>query len=981
MDKVGSIRFEKPVIHNGSLVTSDQQGRFFLKAQLFQDPNKSNSMAEEAKIFEHLNETGAVTCPRLHHRGSMPLSQIHQMMGGSISATDGTPINDPCPFLILQFIPEARAVRLVDLLLAIIEQKNLGVYHGDPKPEHCRFDPATDILYLVDYDQAELLDEDTRSLNNLDFLHWCNEYARRKYELASMFHYFPGIDLDHHALALFRDGALDIGGSSLLQGQQTTLGQSGVYHRIAETDVVADGERDLEARRPLLDTIPFRDGERVLDVGCNTGLLSRYLFDRGCRVTGIELDTHAVNAARIISNIAHKPIEFRALDLDKSPIPGSFDTIMLFSVLHHTQDPPGNAKKLAAACRRFIIECRLVETGAKPIGDAWHTTSKWQFGTVEEMSAFLETLFPGFRLSRNYGQGDRGRYVLEFLNERAPIAVGGADGEPATDEERARILDRQGCHDDAAEAWRRAVDRRPDDLKLRFSYALALGRAKRRHDSIAEYERILEREPAYIPALINLADLVAQEGQQQRSIEIYERALEVKPDLAAVHSNLGNIYKGMGRAEESLAHYRRAVEIDPAFSHGQSNLLFASHYVPAVEPLDLYQEHVQRGRIIAGGAEVPAAPACDRTVDRPLRVGYLSPDFRTHPVGFFIEPILAHHDTKRVTTFAYHNSGSPDETTARLKNMVAEWRDVRPLGDAELVDLIRGDRIDILVELSGHTANNRLPAVAQRPAPVQVTYLGYPDTTGIPAVDYRLTDRWADPPGEADDLATETLVRLPDGFLCYQPPADLPDLVPPPARTVGHVTFASFNNIAKTHPLVIEAWARILDAVPESRLLLKSRAFENLDIRTYFSEQFTGHGISLDRVALVGATATIFEHLALYNEVDIALDTFPYNGTTTTCEALVMGVPVITLAGRSHVGRVGVSLLSSRGVTDTIASDTNDYVARAIELAGNLDRLAQRRQTLRRDFMAAPASDPARFTRGLEAAYTAMWRQFCSRPR
>jgi predicted O-linked N-acetylglucosamine transferase (SPINDLY family) len=1003
MNPSGKIDFERPTVHHGSMIAVDREKRFFMKIQLLRDADKNHDVPQEAEIIRRLNAAGCLTCPQLEHSGAMSRAEVESLAGGGLYVNDSRLNDDICPFIIMQYLPEATRVRLADLLLALIEQKSLGVYHGDVRPENCRFDPTRSILYLVDYDQAEILDDVTQAMGNLDFLRWCDDRARERFGFDSMFHYFPGLEFTRDVAPLFRDGALNLAHTSLFRDQQTTLSQGGIYHSIAEAAVFADGERDLTRRKPLLDAIAFRGGERVLDIGCNTGLLARYLHDRGCAVTGIELDSRAVDAARIIGNIGGKKIDYHCLDLDENDLPGDYDTVMLFSVLHHTRDPAANARKIAKACRRIIIECRLVETGAKPIRDVWQTTSAWRFATVDELTAFLARLFPGFRLAGNLGQGDRDRYLFELVATGAdvPALVRRADaerkaGQPkaaaslyrqalAADPESfaahrglAHLADQDNRPAESVGHLRQAVEIRPKDSAARFAYAVALSRAGRWDDAIAQYERLLETDPAYFPALINLADAVSRAGQPLRAIALYERVLEQKPDFAEVLSNLGNIYKNLGRAEESLAHYRRAATIKPSFLPALNNLLFAAHYAPSLDAKKLFEDHVAGGRAIAGGAAVPAPPDCDRDPGRVLRIGYLSPDFRTHPVAFFIEPVLAAHDRTRFVVIAYSNTNAPDETTARIKAAVDIWRDVRPLSDAALADRIRADKVDILVELSGHTANNRLAMMARRPAPVQVTYLGYPDTTGIPAIGYRLTDRWADPPGVADALATEKLIRLPHGFLCYRPPADLPEIGPLPALAAGHVTFASFNNLAKTHGGVIETWADILHAVPGSRLRLKSRIFLDGEVRDDFHAAFADTGIDRDRVDLLGVTKTVAEHLAQYNGVDIALDTFPYNGATTSCEALIMGVPVITFAGTTHAGRVGASLLSSYGLADLIATDRDDYVARAIALAGDTVRLAALRGNLRGRVQGAPSSDPAQFTGDLEAAYREMWTAFCA---
>jgi predicted O-linked N-acetylglucosamine transferase (SPINDLY family) len=283
------------------------------------------------------------------------------------------------------------------------------------------------------------------------------------------------------------------------------------------------------------------------------------------------------------------------------------------------------------------------------------------------------------------------------------------------------------------------------------------------------------------------------------------------------------------------------------------------------------------------------------------------------------------------------------------------------------------------VDLAGHTRGNRLPLFALKPAPVQVTWLGYPNTTGLREMDYRLTDAWADPPGVSDELHTESLVRLPHGFLCYKPLDDAPDVAAVPAIANGHVTFGCFNNSAKVNEKVLDAWCGILNDLPESRLLLKSRQLHGQGLHERFRDAFARRGVDPDRVEMLGRVNSTIEHLALYGRVDIALDTFPYNGTTTTCEALWMGVPVVALAGDRHAGRVGVSLLRGVGLDELVAASPEEYRRLATELAGDRDRLEAYRSTLRTRMQKAPLTDAAGFARDIEAAYRDMWRHWCER--
>jgi FkbM family methyltransferase len=436
-------------------------------------------------------------------------------------------------------------------------------------------------------------------------------------------------------------------------------------------------------------------------------------------------------------------------------------------------------------------------------------------------------------------------------------------------------------------------------------------------------------------------------------------------------------YAASGRVDEALA-LLEALDLDARIAaQADSQYLFLLNYSerPAA---DIVAAHLAWGRaVLAAPAEAPSAPASDDP-ERPLRVGIVSGDLRTHSVAFFLEPLLRALDRKALSVTAYHSGRTQDATTARLKSLCAAWRDVAARTPQELAEIVRRDRIDILIELSGHTDDNRLATLALRPAPVQASYLGYPNTTGLAAIGYRLSDARADPPGDADP-GCETVLHLPDCFHSYagDESAPLPARDAAPARAL---TFGSFNNLPKISAATIVAWARILAAVPNSRLLLKTHALADAGVRRHLLERFARNGIGTDRVSLLATVPDQRAHLALYGEIDVALDTFPYNGTTTTCEALWMGVPVVSFAGARHAGRVGASLLKAIGHAELLGRDADDYVRLAVELAGDRERLAAYHRQLRADLLASPLADAPRFARHFEAALRAMWRRRCAAP-
>ncbi|MDB5876203.1 MAG: repeat-containing protein, partial [Ramlibacter sp.] len=361
--------------------------------------------------------------------------------------------------------------------------------------------------------------------------------------------------------------------------------------------------------------------------------------------------------------------------------------------------------------------------------------------------------------------------------------------------------------------------------------------------------------------------------------------------------------------------------------------------------------------------------------DRRLRVGYVSPNFSRHSVGYFIEPVIASHDRTAYEIHCYYTNREADDTTARIEASAERWRHVHGMSDDALARLIAEDRIDVLVDLAGHTSLGRLPVFARKPAPVQLTWLGYPDTTGVSAIDYRVTDRTADPAG-AEARHTERLLRIPGVFLCYQPPFDAP-AVTLRETAPEDVVFCSFNLLEKVNAPTIGMWARILRELPGSRLLMKAELLRHDPTAQRVRESFAAHGIDESRIELVTWVEDRAAHLDLYGRADIALDTFPYNGTTTTCEAMWMGVPVVTLAGEAHMSRVGATLLTAAGLGDLVAQSPEAYVDAAVRLSRDPERRRALRSSLRTRLRASPLLDHAGFTRKLEASVRGAWREWC----
>ncbi len=480
-------------------------------------------------------------------------------------------------------------------------------------------------------------------------------------------------------------------------------------------------------------------------------------------------------------------------------------------------------------------------------------------------------------------------------------------------------------------------------------------------------------DPRHALAHGNLGALLARSGAPMAAEESCRSAIALAPGEHRWLTNLGVALLTQGRQEEAEACYRRGLALRPDYAMGHGNLLFSLNYRTDIAAETIFAEYQDWDRRHARQLASAALPFdLDRTPGRRLRVGYVSPDFRQHAVALFAEPLLAAHDHSSVELYCYANVAVPDVATARFRSLADHWRDTLALNEAELAELIRSDRIDVLVDLAGHSANNRLLTFARKPAPVQVAYLlGHGYTTGLSAMDAFLADALLAPDG-ADALFSERLVRLPRIPLAYAPPPDMPPVTPLPALANGFVTFGYFGRTERLNDTVIEAWARILRAVPRARLMLNNKPFLEASFCSLILTRFARHGIDPDRLDLV-CTSPQHQTWAAYGEIDIALDPFPHNAGTTTIEALWQGVPVVSLAGRPSVGRFGASILHAIGLDDWITHDTDGYVARAVAAASDPASLAQLRGSLRLRFAASPLSDAAGLARAVETTYRALW--------
>ena len=529
----------------------------------------------------------------------------------------------------------------------------------------------------------------------------------------------------------------------------------------------------------------------------------------------------------------------------------------------------------------------------------------------------------------------------------------------------------------AIEKFRQALELKPDFKVVYDDLSLALIRSGDVDGARRLIEKGLALDPDFAELHCYAGNLLFQERRFDEAIACYRQALRSRPDYVLVHSNMAKVCIEQAKLEEATAWFRKVEALDPDSVQTASFLLIIQTFDGIHSPADYLAEARRYGAKVAAQARPYSSwsvrPAGGR--GRPLRVGLVSGDFRNHPVGFFLENILGYLDPTRVELVAYPTQAYEDELTARIKPRFAAWNAIGGLDNEAAARRIHDDGIHVLVDLAGHTADNRLPLFAWMAAPVQVSWLGYFATTGVPGMDYFLADPVSVPEHHRGHF-TETVWYLPDTRLCFTPPAPgaSPACTPPPAVRNGYITFGCFQYAGKVTDTVLTAWARILRSLPQARLRLQNNQMNYPNEREQLQRRLERAGIALERVTMVGAMPRM-DYLAAHAQVDIILDTFPYTGGTTTCEALWMGVPTLTLAGETLLARQGASLLTCAGLEDWVAEDEDDYVRRAVARAADLDGLAQLRSGLRQKVLACPLFDGTRFARHLEDALEGMWRQ------
>ncbi len=531
---------------------------------------------------------------------------------------------------------------------------------------------------------------------------------------------------------------------------------------------------------------------------------------------------------------------------------------------------------------------------------------------------------------------------------------------------------------DAIACFRKAAELNPQNAIFLGNLGAALYNQGKLDEAIAVFNEAVALKPEFEQTRYNLANAQHGKGMVQEAINGYRQALALRPNWAMALNNLGNAFKDFGQLDEAMDCYRRALVDDPENILAHRNWLYSMHFHPAYDAERILREQRKWDETIIRSPK-QSAPLIDNDPDpdRKLKIGYISPDFREHVVGQNLLPLIKNHDRRNFEIFCYAAVIFPDAVTEQFKSSADHWRNILHKSDDDAAKMIHEDKIDIVVDLALHLAANRLTILARRPAPVQVVFGGYPGGSGMSTIDYRLGDPYLDPP-EADSHYAEKVIRLPHSFWCYDPVAmgvlDIPEPTPPPAMEKGFVTFGCLNNFAKVNESVLIAWARVLNAVPKSHLLLLSPQGDARNhVRTFLGD----YGIESSRIEFVDRQDRLV-YFDMYRRIDIGLDTFPYNGHTTSLDSFWMGVPVVTLVGDTVVGRAGWSQLSNLNLTELAGRTPEQFVEIAVSLANDLPRLGRLRSSLRQKMLDSPLTDAVKFAQGIESAYRLIWRQWCA---
>lgn len=533
--------------------------------------------------------------------------------------------------------------------------------------------------------------------------------------------------------------------------------------------------------------------------------------------------------------------------------------------------------------------------------------------------------------------------------------------------------------------YRNAIKLQPDIAEPYYNMGLLLKDEGDLVGAISKYRDAIRLHPQHADAYYSLGNALFESLDFEEAILAYKSACQISPKNSKIHNNFGNALMKLGRLEEAIDHFREVLKLDPNDLLAHSNLITAK-FMGFLDPIESYNECRRWEQMHAESMQhEPLSHPNVLDPNRKLRIGYVSPDFRRHPVAYFIETVFSNHDDKHHEIFAYYNYHIDDAITVRMQGYCKQWRNISALDDNQAAELIRKDEIDILIDLAGHTANNALMVFARKPAPIQITWLGYPHSTGLKAIDYRFTDNFADPAGLTEHLNSEELYRLPDVFCSYSPCASQPekiddalfDVIETPALKNGYITYGCMNSLSKITPHVIRLWSKLLHADQASKLLLETEGLDSHSMQQRIEHEFACNGVSKERLCLIGRKQE--QQYILYHQIDIALDPFPCNGGTTSLDALWMGVPLISLAGNNFVSRMGVSFLTNLGLKELIAFTEEEYINLAISLGSDVEKLNCMRLSMRQKMQNSPLMQTKKFTHSLESAYRNMWKIYVSK--
>ncbi len=538
------------------------------------------------------------------------------------------------------------------------------------------------------------------------------------------------------------------------------------------------------------------------------------------------------------------------------------------------------------------------------------------------------------------------------------------------------IYKEQGNFSDATQCYQKALSINPDHVGALNNLGIICREQGRLDEAVTHYQKSLAVNPNYADTHNNLGSVLHDQNKLAEAITHFQQALALNANYVDAHHNLGFALSNQGQVNQAISHHQQGLAIHPNVA-AHSHMLMTMLHDPAYDQSTLLNEHQKfYNQYIATVTDLIQRHTNDRNPERKLKIAYLSADFRDHSVAYFMEAILANHNHEQFEIYCYYNNLQNDAYTQKFKQVADHWFDCLHISDQDLANHMRQQAIDILVDLSGHSNGNRVLVLAHKPAPIMMAYLGYPNSTGVKVIDYKITDNYIDPKGQSEAFNSEKLLRMPHSWFCYSAPANSPDVNVLPAQQNGYFTFGSLNHYAKINDTHLALWAKLLKAVPNSKLVMQAKSFNDPATWETFLERCQTAEIPVERLTK-GEFVASDSYLTAYHNIDIALDTFPYNGGTITCDALWMGIPVLTLVGQRHVSRMGLSILSVLEQTDFIAQTEEDYVNLAVKWVNNLDELAKRRAELRTTMQNSSLMAGKAFTQALENNYRQAWKTYC----